>query len=482
MEQFIQNILIGVRQWVNGKLEDITYVISSHINELTGRVSTLEQAGGQPNVIETVKVDGTVLTVTDKAVDIDLATPLSGKVDKVAGKGLSTEDYTTAEKTKLSGIAEGAQANVIESISVNGNAATISGKAASVTIGEATTSTSGVMSAADKSKLDGVESGAQENVLESISAADNSVTVGAVDASKNQTVAVKLSADADNAITLESDGLKVVVPAATVTGVKSGDKVLALDGTELTSTISLSHDSENHLIKLIGKNSEEISSFSTDDFIKDGMLDYAGLHVRTTAGDPAVTTWSPALPETITVPASVTTDGTYLVLEWNTGASKTPTFINVTSLIDTYTAGTGLTLTDHQFSLNAANASTIGGVKPGDGMAVDANGVITVSYATSSVAGAVKVGTGLSIDNNGVLSADPQSYASTSTYGVVKIGDNISVADGVISVDYTSYSTYGVVRVGSGLAVADGVISILTPTVEQVLAVLNAHETPAAGE
>ena len=34
------------------------------------------------------------------------------KVDKVTGKGLSTEDYTSAEKTKLSGIAEGAEVNV----------------------------------------------------------------------------------------------------------------------------------------------------------------------------------------------------------------------------------------------------------------------------------------------------------------------------------------------------------------------------------
>lgn len=33
---------------------------------------------------------------------------LGNKVDKVAGKGLSTEDYTTAEKTKLAGIATGA--------------------------------------------------------------------------------------------------------------------------------------------------------------------------------------------------------------------------------------------------------------------------------------------------------------------------------------------------------------------------------------
>lgn len=40
-----------------------------------------------------------------------LTAGLGGKVDKVAGKGLSTEDYTTADKTKLSGIQAGAQVN-----------------------------------------------------------------------------------------------------------------------------------------------------------------------------------------------------------------------------------------------------------------------------------------------------------------------------------------------------------------------------------
>lgn len=38
-------------------------------------------------------------------------TELSNKVDKVTGKQLSTEDYTTAEKSKLAGIASGATAN-----------------------------------------------------------------------------------------------------------------------------------------------------------------------------------------------------------------------------------------------------------------------------------------------------------------------------------------------------------------------------------
>lgn len=39
-------------------------------------------------------------------------TALSGKVDKQAGKGLSSNDYTDAEKTKLASVASGAEANV----------------------------------------------------------------------------------------------------------------------------------------------------------------------------------------------------------------------------------------------------------------------------------------------------------------------------------------------------------------------------------
>lgn len=41
---------------------------------------------------------------------------IDNKVNKVTGKGLSTEDYTTTEKTKLSGIEEGAQKNTVTSV------------------------------------------------------------------------------------------------------------------------------------------------------------------------------------------------------------------------------------------------------------------------------------------------------------------------------------------------------------------------------
>ena len=37
---------------------------------------------------------------------------MSQKVDKITGKGLSANDYTTAEKNKLAGIASGAEVNI----------------------------------------------------------------------------------------------------------------------------------------------------------------------------------------------------------------------------------------------------------------------------------------------------------------------------------------------------------------------------------
>ncbi|WP_270837077.1 hypothetical protein, partial [Faecalibacillus intestinalis] len=45
-------------------------------------------------------------------------------VAQESGKGLSTNDYTNADKTKLNGVATGAQANKIETVKVNGTALT----------------------------------------------------------------------------------------------------------------------------------------------------------------------------------------------------------------------------------------------------------------------------------------------------------------------------------------------------------------------
>lgn len=50
-------------------------------------------------------------------------TALDDKVDKITGKGLSTEDYTTSEKSKLAGIEAGAQVNTLNDIIAGTNIA-----------------------------------------------------------------------------------------------------------------------------------------------------------------------------------------------------------------------------------------------------------------------------------------------------------------------------------------------------------------------
>ena len=63
-----------------------------------------------------------------------LETAVAGKVDKVSGKQLSTNDYTTIEKNKLSGIEAGAQVNVIETVQVNGSPVSPSGKTVNIAV------------------------------------------------------------------------------------------------------------------------------------------------------------------------------------------------------------------------------------------------------------------------------------------------------------------------------------------------------------
>lgn len=75
-----------------------------------------------------------ILTKTAAASTYATQAVVNNKVDKEAGKGLSTNDYTTPEKNKLAGIAEGAQVNVIESVKVNGVALPVSEKAVNVTV------------------------------------------------------------------------------------------------------------------------------------------------------------------------------------------------------------------------------------------------------------------------------------------------------------------------------------------------------------
>lgn len=91
---------------------------------------------GLGNVVNTGDSATPVENGTTKFTTGGAYTELNKKVDKVDGKGLSSNDYTTAEKTKLNGIAAGAQVNVLEKVSVNGTEQTITNKGVDITVPE----------------------------------------------------------------------------------------------------------------------------------------------------------------------------------------------------------------------------------------------------------------------------------------------------------------------------------------------------------
>lgn len=101
--------------------------------------------GAQVNAIDgvssefVINPDGKTLSLAAVAMDkvTGLSAALAGKVDAEAGKGLSSNDYTTAEKEKLAGIAAGAQQNVIEAIQLNGVALPVSEKAVNLPLATA---------------------------------------------------------------------------------------------------------------------------------------------------------------------------------------------------------------------------------------------------------------------------------------------------------------------------------------------------------
>lgn len=142
---------------------------------LTGHAA---QHANANDAIEALEAKVGVDNSTDPAsLDYRVAAVESGKVDKVAGKQLSTEDYSTSEKQKLAGIAEGANAYthpvshaatmIIEDSAhrfiTDTQAAAWDSKAAGAHVGSGgtahaavTTSSDGFISAADKVKLDAI--------------------------------------------------------------------------------------------------------------------------------------------------------------------------------------------------------------------------------------------------------------------------------------------------------------------------------------
>ena len=123
-----------------------------------------ELVDGSPAALDTLKELSAALG-DDPNFATTVATQIGRKVDKVAGKGLSTEDYTSEEKAKLAGISSGANnyrhpathpASMIEQDTTHRfitdtERSTWNGKASTAV---ATQSADGLMSSADKKNLD----------------------------------------------------------------------------------------------------------------------------------------------------------------------------------------------------------------------------------------------------------------------------------------------------------------------------------------
>lgn len=197
-----------VKGFLGGKVDKVPGMGLSH-NDLTDELlEKINDAGsssftgayadltGKPSINghELASGDNTLANLGIQAAgDYATTTQLNNKVDKVSGKGLSTNDYTTPEKTKLAGIEAGAEVNAIKGISVNGAAQTPDEdtKVVDITVptklSQLTNDGNFVVDAnyvhtdknfteALETKLNGIAANAQANVIETIAVNGSNLT------------------------------------------------------------------------------------------------------------------------------------------------------------------------------------------------------------------------------------------------------------------------------------------------------------------
>ena len=119
----IQNDVTSLEAKV-APLNGVPAQLQAHISDTDNPHSVTKAQVGLGNVDNTSDANKPISSATQTALD--------RKVDKQAGLVLSQNSYTTTEKNKLSGIESGAEVNVIESVKVNGSPLPVSGKAVNV--------------------------------------------------------------------------------------------------------------------------------------------------------------------------------------------------------------------------------------------------------------------------------------------------------------------------------------------------------------
>lgn len=148
----------------NGEWVKIPYLSSDHSQEL------VEEAPKDNK--QYARQDGTWTVVNIPEVDFtEVYEAIDTKVDKVDGKGLSTNDYITADKTKVTNINEVVEA-ATKNITATGISITLDKRNLVTNVVEnielnlpaSTTALAGLMLPSDKTKLNGIAAGAEVNV------------------------------------------------------------------------------------------------------------------------------------------------------------------------------------------------------------------------------------------------------------------------------------------------------------------------------
>lgn len=108
--------------YYHGRISNI-FATDADLDALSARVDDIVSEGGEPNVIETVKVNGTALTPVNKAVDVTVPT----KVSDLTNDGDGNSPFATQAYV-------GANGGKIDVIQVNGTAQTITNKTVNIAV------------------------------------------------------------------------------------------------------------------------------------------------------------------------------------------------------------------------------------------------------------------------------------------------------------------------------------------------------------
>lgn len=202
----------------------------------------------------------------------------------------------------------------------------------------------------------------------------------------------------------ESEGVKEISLK-----INANDKVLTQAAEGLLANINLTWSTTEGL-KLIGKNSTEIASIPASDFIKDGMLQSVELKVASEDE-----------------PIGEATTGTFLVFTFNVDAGSKVINVNVTDLIDVYTASTGIKLEGKNFMAVIDPASEAFLTVGADGIKL--SGVQNAINAAKATVDAYTVNA-KAISSNPVLSGADITLTGYSTVegGAVAATDTINQA------------------------------------------------------